>query len=86
MISVTGELEAVSIKPFASALFAAAESGDPEIHLDMANVTAIDDACVECLVDAHREITAAGRRVQVVQASRVVVDALVAVGAWERFA
>jgi hypothetical protein len=48
-------------------------------------VTAIDSGCVEHLVEVHRGLAADGRRLTMVQASREVVDALVAFGAWERF-
>jgi anti-anti-sigma factor len=85
-ISVSGEIDGAAYKPFASALSAAADGGDPEIHIEMGGVSLIDDECLKCLVETHETLTGAGRKVQVVQASRVVVDALAAIGEWERFA
>ncbi|HVV35206.1 MAG TPA: STAS domain-containing protein [Acidimicrobiales bacterium] len=83
-LAVSGDIDAATAAPLRSALSTVAEIGDGEIYVDMAEVTFIESAGLACLLEAHAAATAAGKKLVVVQPSRVVSRLLKEAGELER--
>lgn len=68
-ITVRGELDAMSAPDVHAALEAAREG---DVELDLAGVTFIDSSGLAAVIEAHMRLRPAGRRLVVVDRSRVV--------------
>jgi len=74
VIGVTGDLDLATSSRFTDALAAATAS--PHVVIDLTSCTFLDSSGVRAVVQALREITDGGRRVDVVAASAAILRVL----------
>lgn len=82
-VTVRGEIDLLSAPALRAALLDAAQSGVPDVALDLADVSFIDSTGLSVIVQAWRRLDAEGRQLRIAAASAPVTRVVTTSGLTE---